>query len=416
MPIIGDITLPGDKSISHRALMCGALAEGISKIENLSTGQDVESTRLCLLDCGIQSTKTNNSVILTGNTFINPENPLDCGNSGTTVRLLSGLLAGKNISATFIGDESLSSRPMGRVLEPLQKMGVNVKSTKEKLPLTLRTSLNDIIGIQYCPPKASAQVKSCVLFAGLGANSPSVVTEKVQTRNHTEVMLAELGAEIIYNDKITIKPLQNSLSPLHITVPGDPSTAAFFSAAAAMIPGSNLIIRNVLANPTRIGFYDVLSKMGGDVQWSNLHSECGETVGDVRVKYSFLHGVSLSKKDIPNLIDELPILAVLATQADSPTTVTGAEELRVKESDRIHAICSNLNAMGAKVIEKKDGFIIDTPNILHNTSICTYHDHRIAMSFTIAGLNAGRYNTLDNEGCINISFPEFNSVLKKLVK
>ncbi len=415
MPIRGNITLPGDKSISHRALMCGALANGKSVIKNISTGQDVESTRTCLSECGIYSKKENNIVEIVGNTFRNPENKLDCGNSGTTIRLLSGLLAGKKISSTFTGDHSLSSRPMGRIIEPLEKMGLQIISQNGKLPLSI-TSTNALHGIRYNPPKASAQVKSCVLFAGLGANAPVVIEEPIQTRDHSEIMLKELGVDIACGKDIILNPQSNPLMPFNMCVPGDPSSAAFFSAASAMIPDSDLTINNVLANPTRIGFYDVLTKMGGKVEWSNLRTECGEKVGDVRVQYSLLNGVSIGKKDIPRIIDELPILAILATQADSPTTVEGAEELRVKESDRIHAICTNLKAMSAKVIEKKDGFIIDTPNILHNTNIKTYHDHRIAMAFTVAGLNAGRYNSLDNEDCINISFPEFNSVLKSILK
>ena len=414
MPITGTISLPGDKSISHRSLMFAALTDGECVVHNISTGEDVESTRNCLEKCGIKSKKDGNTVIITGGTFKTPEKPLNCGNSGTTVRLLLGLLAGQGISATYIGDNSLSKRPMGRVIKPLESMGVNIKSIDGKIPLK-QTVPTSITNIDYYLPIASAQVKSCVLLAALGANVSSVVRENIKTRDHTEIMLKELGASIKGEMEIEIQPLSNSLSTFEMTVPGDPSSAAFFATAAASSPNSHLTIKNVLANPSRIGFFNMLEKMGGGVEWENMRRECGELVGDVQIWYEPLNGINITAENVPAVIDELPILAVLAAQADGPTIIEGAEELRVKECDRIHAVCHNLKAMGVKVIEKRDGFIIDTPNILQSTSIKTYGDHRIAMAFTIAGLNAGNYNVLDNAECINISFPEFNSVLQDII-
>ena len=415
MPIRGSINLPGDKSISHRALMLSALTKGECIIHNLSTGKDVESTRNCLSSCGIKSRKENRAMYVSGSKLQNPSSPLDCGNSGTTARLISGLLSGQGIAAQFMGDASLSVRPMGRIIFPLTEMGAEISSADGKLPLSISSrSLN---GIEYTLPVASAQVKSSIIFAALGATGKTKIIEPVKTRDHSEIMLKSLGAEIsVVKNKILVSPLKDKLNSFELTVPGDPSSAAFFAAAAAMIPNSDLTIRNISANPTRIGFFHVLEKMGGGVIWKNIHKECGELVGDVQIYYEPLHGISISEDMIPSLIDELPIIAVLATTTESPTIVEGAEELRVKETDRIHAICKNLSGMGVDVIEKKDGFVIDAPNILQSTSIQSFGDHRIAMAFTIAGLNAGSYNKIDDMDCVNISFPEFSETLKSIVK
>ncbi len=415
MPVRGIIQLPGDKSISHRALMLAALSDGECIIHNLSTGEDVESTRNCLLDCGIVSRKKNGIVYVSGGEFRNPDLPLNCGNSGTTTRLISGLLSGQGIRAELIGDESLSSRPMNRIISPLTDMGAKIFSKDGMLPLSiLDMQLN---GIEYTLPIASAQVKSSMILAALGAKGDSKIIEPVKTRDHLEIMLQNLGAEIAVNEnEILISPLNRKLKSFELNVPGDPSSAAFFAAATAMIPNSDLTIKNISANPTRIGFFDALTKMGGDVVWENLHQECGELVGDVHIYYQPLYGISINKNDIPAIIDELPILAVLASTADGPTIIEGAEELRVKETDRIHAICTNLLAMGVNVVEKKDGFIFDAPNILQSASIKSFGDHRIAMAFTIAGLNAGSYNQIDDMDCVNISFPEFSDTLKSVLK
>jgi 3-phosphoshikimate 1-carboxyvinyltransferase len=325
---------------------------------------------------------------------------------------MAGLLAGKGVKAKFTGDKSLSERPMNRIIEPLKKMGISIESENGYLPLLLTPG--NINGIIYTPQAASAQVKSCIILAGLGAFGETKVQEKIKTRDHTEIMLRELGAEIKSEDVISIQPLKKPLVEFEITIPGDPSSAAFFAAATAMIPNSDLTITKVLANPTRIGFFSVLEDMGADIEWDNMRKEGGEWVGDVHIFCQQLNGLHIMKDLIPTVIDEIPIIAVLATQADSPTVIEGAAELRVKESDRIKAICQNLQSMGAEIIEKKDGFIINPINKLHHTNIETFGDHRIAMAFTIAGLLPLEKNTLDDENCINISFPEFSDILSQI--
>ena len=412
MRISGEISLPGDKSISHRSLMFASLTNGECIIHNISTGEDVESTRKCLAQCGIESRKEGNIVYIKGGEFSNPKLPLDCGNSGTTIRLLAGLVAGQGVTAEFIGDDSLSKRPMSRIIDPLSEMGLEIESINGYLPLKITP--RTIKGISFVPPVASAQVKSCVMLAGLGAIGQTLIDENVKTRDHSEIILKELGAPISSNGTISINPLSKPLAPFEITVPGDPSSAAFFAASAALIPNSSITIKNVLANPTRIGFFQVLKKMGGGVEWQNMRKEFGESIGDLHVFWAPLNGIDITSEMVPSVIDELPIIAVLSTQADSPTTVFGAEELRVKECDRIKAVCENLSAMGGEVIEKKDGFIINQSNTLFDTNIKTYSDHRIAMAFTIAGLLTPQRNKLDDEDCINISFPEFNEILTQV--
>jgi len=413
MKISGNINFPGDKSISHRALMFASLTDGECIINNISTGEDVETTRKCLGQCGIVSQKSGNKVQITGGAFSSPELPLDCGNSGTSIRLLAGLLSGKGIAAKFIGDTSLSNRPMNRIIEPLNEMGVEIESKNGYLPLTIKPNM--MKGFAFSPLVASAQVKSCIMLAGLGSDGETIINEKIKTRDHSEIILKELGAPISSNGSIIVRYLEQPLQPFNIMVPGDPSSAAFFAAAAAIIPNSSIIMTNVLANSTRVGFFDVLKKMGGGVEWKNMHKECGELVGDLHVYWAPLNGIDITEEMVPSVIDELPIIAILATQADGPTSVSGAEELRVKECDRIKAVCENLLAMGGAIIEKKDGFIIDQSNTLHDTNIITYGDHRIAMSFTIAGLLTEGRNKLDDEACMKISFPEFHKVLTKVM-
>ena len=414
MRINGEINLPGDKSISHRSLMFASLTDGECIIHNISTGEDVESTRKCLAQCGIESHKEGSTVCINGGVFSDPSEPLDCGNSGTTIRLLAGLLAGQRIRAEFIGDESLTKRPMNRIIVPLSEMGVEIESNNGSLPLKIKPV--KVNGISFIPPIASAQVKSCVILAALGAEGETVIEEKIKTRDHSEIMLTELGAPLSFNCNVKVHRLESFLRPFEITVPGDPSSAAFFAAAAALIPNSSITIKNVLANPTRMGFFQVLQKMGTGVEWQNMRQEWGEWVGDVHIYSQPLNGIDITSEMVPSVIDEIPIIAILATQADSPSTVSGAEELRVKECDRIKAVCENLSAMGGEVIEKKDGFIINQSDSLFNTNIKTYGDHRIAMSFTIAGLLTPERNKLDDENCINISFPEFNSILQQVCR
>jgi len=404
----------GDKSISHRALMLAALCNGESCISNLSTGTDVQSTRKCLEACGIEIREDGHDVIVKGGTFSDPSEPLNCGNSGTTTRLLLGLLAGQGINAKFVGDDSLSSRPMNRILDPLSQMGLKSESNAGKLPITIYKS--DLSGIQYKSPVASAQVKSAVILAGLGASGKTFVTEPTLSRNHTEKMLAGLGADISVNElTTTISKLISPLSPFELSVPGDPSTAAFFAAAAVLVPNSEIILNRVLANPTRTGFFAALEKMGAGMECLKQWNETGERSGNLRIYHQPLRAILIDGKDVPRLIDEIPILAILATQSEGITKVRGAAELRVKECDRIHAICVNLDRMGVEIKEKDDGFVLKGPIKLKGAKIKTFDDHRIAMAFTIAGLIADGPVILDNPNCVKISFPEFSEYLNKVV-
>ena len=416
MKIQGQIDLPGDKSISHRALMIASLSTKTSTIKNLASGKDVESTEDCLKKCNISiSGNTNIEKIITGYTFQDPKSELDCGNSGTTIRLLSGLLASRNIKATLIGDESLSKRPMGRIIRPLLKMNLSIIAKNNKTPIKIEKS--DIKSIDHHSDISSAQVKSAVLFAGLGATNKTTYQEPFLSRDHTEIMLKSVGANIeIYDNKISIENMSQPLFPLNMRVPADPSTAAFFAGAVSILPQSEITLKNLLTNPTRFEFFNVIKLMGVDVDVLSKNFEGGESVSDISIKNKRLKSISIEKSKIPSLIDEIPILAIIATQAEGKTIIRGAEELRVKESDRIESIIFNLRNMGAIVEEFNDGFSIEGPTKLNGTGIRTFGDHRIAMAFTIAGLVADGETKLDNYKCIDISFPEFFATLKDIIK
>ena len=416
MKIQGQIDLPGDKSISHRALMIASLSTKTSTIKNLASGKDVESTEDCLKKCNISiSGNTNIEKIITGYTFQDPKSELDCGNSGTTIRLLSGLLASRNIKATLIGDESLSKRPMGRIIRPLLKMNLSIIAKNNKTPIKIEKS--DIKSIDHHSDISSAQVKSAVLFAGLGATNKTTYQEPFLSRDHTEIMLKSVGANIeIYDNKISIENMSQPLFPLNMRVPADPSTAAFFAGAVSILPQSEITLKNLLTNPTRFEFFNVIKLMGVDVDVLSKNFEGGESVSDIYIKNKRLKSISIEKSKIPSLIDEIPILAIIATQAEGKTIIRGAEELRVKESDRIESIIFNLRNMGAIVEEFNDGFSIEGPSKLNGTTIRTFGDHRIAMAFTIAGLVADGETKLDNYKCIDISFPEFFATLKDIIK
>jgi len=416
VPVRGILTLPGDKSISHRALMISSLIDGKNYIKNLSTSNDVKKTLNCLNALGVRSCYENDILVVEGNTLGKPNKDLDCGNSGTTMRLLAGLIGGLNIPAKLTGDQSLSKRPMYRIINPLQDMQVNITCNKNNPPIIIKKT-NNLINLSYNQEVASAQVKSSLLLCGLSANRRIIIHEEIKTRNHTEIMLKHLGANInTHNGKITLNPLNQKLNNLEVEIPGDISSASFFIGAACMIPNSDLIIKDVLVNDSRIGFIKALQKMGAGIEINNKRMRNGEPIGDIGVFYKPLHAINLDKDTIPYIIDELPILAVVATQAEGATIIAGAEELRYKESDRIHTLCSNLKAMGVTVIEKKDGFIIEGPAILSNANIKSYDDHRIAMAFIIAGISSGNYNTIDNIECINSSFPEFIDTLKTIIR
>jgi len=413
MGIKGEITFPGDKSISHRALMFAALAEGESRISNLSTGVDVQSTRKCLESCGIEIRNDRNYVIVKGRKFSDPTEPLDCGNSGTTTRLLLGLLAGQGINATFVGDKSLSVRPMNRILEPLFQMGLKCESHDGKLPITIKNS--DLNGIQYESRVASAQVKSAILLAGLGASGKTSVKEPILSRDHTEKMINGLGVDILIKGlTATVSNLSTPFSSFQFSIPGDPSTAAFFAASAALVPNSEIVLNRVLANPTRIGFFVALEKMGVGMEFLDQWDEAGEQIGNLKIFHQALNNTPITIDNIPGLIDEIPIIAILATQAEGKMEIRGAEELRIKECDRIHAICKNLKKIGADIQELDDGFIINGPTPLYGAKIETFHDHRIAMAFAIAELVAHGKMVLDHPECASISYPEFYDELERM--
>ena len=414
MKINGSITFPGDKSISHRAIIFASLCNGKSIIKNLSDGKDVQSTIKCLQQCGIKIEQHKNiGTIVYGSELKDPKEKLNCGNSGTTTRLLIGLLAGKGINATFIGDKSLSKRPMNRVLIPLKKMGLNYNSNNGKLPVKIYKSI--LSNESHVLEISSAQIKSAILLASLNSKGVTLISEPNKSRDHTEILLKYFGSNIsLKNRKITFEKVYERFKPFNIKIPGDPSSASFFGAAAAILPNSKLHLKSILLNPTRIGFFEILSTMGAKVSIKKKSTILGEVIGDITIQYFQLRPINISKSEIPTVIDEIPILALIATQAKGRTVVSGANELRYKECDRIHAICTNLKNMGANITEKDDGFIIIGPTKLKATSIKTYDDHRIAMSFTIANLLLDKQNKLDNLDCVSISYPNFYKILNSI--
>ena len=418
MALLGEITLPGDKSISHRALMFSALGDGVSRLENLNPGADVRTTQTALINCGVQIEEKAGVVYVQGGglrPFKQPELALNCGNSGTTSRLMMGLLAAHPIHVQFTGDLSLSKRPMDRIIRPLQQMGANLSATQLKfLPLML--SGRDLWALDYQLPYASAQVKSAILLAGLHAKGDTTVKSPAFSRDHTEQMLKAMGAKIkVKGRAVTVSKLTKPLKAIDLLVPGDFSAAAFFIAAALLVPKSDLIIRKVGVNPTRLAFLHAVQEMGGDITIANREVHHGEAIADIQIRSSKLQGIHIYPEQIANLIDELPLIAMLATQATGETVVVGAEELRVKESDRITAMVTNLGAWGAKIFERHDGFAVEGPTPLLGGEVITFDDHRIAMSMGIAGLISKEPPRFDNPGCVDISYPGFFDELRVLM-
>lgn len=406
----GSVTIPSDKSISHRSVMFSSLAKGKSIINNFSNGADCISTMNLFKSLGVNITRTGEkSLEVISDGILKPlQEKLDCGNSGTTMRLCSGILAGQNFNSILYGDESLSKRPMKRVITPLELMGGVIISNDGKAPLKIKGSrLN---GIEYHSPIASAQVKSCVLLAGLHASGKTTVIEPYVSRNHTELMLKYMGANIVTeNNKTTIQ--KSELEPKVIDVAGDISSASYFIVAGLIIPNSDIIIKNTGLNPTRTGIIDVVKRMGGDIEILDKKIVSGEVVGDIRVKYSQLKGCNISGDDIPRLIDELPVIALLATQADGTTVVSDAQDLRKKESDRITTITNGLNSLGANIQEKEDGFIINGKTTLKgDAELEVFHDHRLAMTYYVAGLICEKEILIKEFEWVNISFPEFEEL------
>ncbi|MCF7807377.1 MAG: 3-phosphoshikimate 1-carboxyvinyltransferase [Candidatus Marinimicrobia bacterium] len=417
MALKGEIKLPGDKSISHRALMLNALGDGQSRISNLNPGADVQTTRDVLVTCGIQIEQKHKALYVQGGglrPFSQPEHALDCGNSGTTTRLMMGLLAAHPIHVRFEGDQSLSNRPMDRVFRPLQQMGANVSARDGRL-LPVMLSGRDLWALDYTLPFASAQVKSAILLAGLHAKGETAVHSPAYSRDHTEQMLKAMGADITVNGRhVTIKPLTRPLHSSDMEIPGDFSAAAFFITAGLIVPDSDIILRKVGVNPSRTAFLTVLEKMGADITVANQLDVNGEAVADLRIRSSALKGIVVPLEYIANMIDELPLLALLATQAEGETEVRGAEELRVKESDRIKAIVENMANWGATIFEREDGFSIEGPTQLEGGKVTTFADHRIAMTMSVGGLIASKPAVLDDARCMDISHPGFLDELRGL--
>ncbi len=424
IPLRGEITVPGDKSISHRAVMFGSLAQGKTRITNFLNGADCLSTISCFQNMGIDISVTPGEVIVNGKGLHGLSAPLkgtlDTGNSGTTTRLISGILAGQNFSSRLSGDASLNSRPMKRVIDPLTQMGADIRSEDDNgcCPLLIRPAR--LHGIAYNSPVASAQVKSSVLLAGLYAEGETKVTEPVLSRDHTERMLRQFGAQVSsvgVTASITPEP---TLLSQDIQVPGDISSATYFIAAALLVPGSEVLIKNVGINETRAGILKVVSDMGGKIELKNARNlekdAPGEPVADLLVKYSPLKGTIVEGALIPTLIDEIPMIAVMAAMAEGTTIIRDAAELKVKETNRIDTVTKNLRKMGADITPTDDGMIIKGTGHLKGADLDSYLDHRIAMSFAVASMIADGETKIKDRECVNISYPSFYEDLYSLCR
>lgn len=418
----GTVTVPGDKSISHRAVMFGAIAKGTTKITNFLPGADCLATIECFRRMGIVITREGTSVTVHGRGLHGlsaPDTPLDVGNSGTTTRLISGILSGQPFETVLSGDASLNSRPMGRIMKPLSQMGASITSINENNCAPLKIRPGQLHGIHYDSPVSSAQVKSSVLLAGLYADGETSVTEPALSRDHTERMLSAFGANIrseVHSDgtaTAVIRPCKE-LYGQTVTVPGDISSAAYFIAAGLLVPDSEILIRNTGINPTRSGILTVCRQMGADITYLNETAD-GEPTADLLVRTSRLHGTVIEGSIIPTLIDEIPIIAVLAAAAEGTTIIRDAAELKVKETDRIATVTAGLRAMGADVIPTDDGMIINGGRALHGAAIESCLDHRLAMAFAIAGLIADGTTEIKDSECVDVSYPAFFETLEDLL-
>ena len=420
-PLTGRIRVPGDKSISHRSLMFGALAVGRTRISGLLEGEDVLATAAALRAMGVHIERDGDEWVVHGvgvGGLLQPDRALDMGNSGTSTRLLMGVIASHGITATFTGDASLSKRPMNRVIDPLSTMGASfTPSPGGTLPLTME-GMQPAVPITYRLPVASAQVKSAVLLAGLNTPGTTTVIEPVPTRDHTERMLRGFGAELTVEEADGERAIRihgpAELRPCDIAVPGDPSSAAFFAVAASVVPGSDLVIENVGLNPTRDGIFRALELMGADIEKLDEREVGGEPVADLHVKHSRLRGIEVDPAIAPSMIDEFPILFVAAAMAEGTTTTSGLEELRVKESDRLSAMATALQEVGVTLEETDDGLIIEGSHgepLPGGGTIATHLDHRIAMSMAIAGLVSRKGVEIDSTEPIATSFPNFAALL-----
>lgn len=412
----GEITVPGDKSISHRAVMFGSLAKGTTRITHFLEGADCLSTISCFRKMGIDIENNNGEILVHGKGLrglSSPTDILDVGNSGTTTRLISGILAGQNFVSELTGDDSIQSRPMKRIMTPLLSMGADITSIKGNNCVPLRIAGHPLKAIHYDSPVASAQVKSCVLLAGMYSDGVTSVTEPVLSRNHTEIMLNYFGAQVTSEGTTASIVPEPSLHAREITVPGDISSAAYFIAAGLLVPGSEILLKNVGINPTRDGLLRVCKDMGADITMLNVNMD-GEPTADLLVRTSSLHGTTVGGEIIPTLIDEIPMIAVMAAFAEGTTIIKDAKELKVKESDRILVMAKNLSRMGADITPTDDGMIIHGGKPLHGAGIDSYLDHRVAMSFAIAGLLCDGPLSIKGGDCVKISYPEFYEDLYRL--
>ena len=413
--ISGSLSLPGDKSISHRYALIGAIAEGDTSIANYSTGADCHSTLGCVRALGIEVEGAGTEFVIRGKGLDGlraPAGDLDAGNSGSTIRMLSGILAGQPFASRIFGDESLSRRPMQRVMKPLAQMGARIDARDGQFP-PLRIEGGSLRAIDYTLPVPSAQVKTCVLFAGLYADGSTTVTEPIRSRDHTEIALREFGADIaVERRKITIAG-RPRLEGRELVVPSDLSSAAFFLVAALLVPGSHLSIHGVGLNPTRSALLDFLVGMGARIRVPNLESQNGELIGDLEVEYSELQGGTIDGGLTAALIDEIPVLAVLGAATEEGLTVRDAGELRIKETDRIHTVVENLRLMGVEAEELPDGMMIPGRQKLHAAELDSFGDHRIAMAFAVAALRADGESVIEGADAASVSFPEFWDTLER---
>lgn len=418
----GEVTIPGDKSISHRSIMLGSIALGTTEITHFLEGADCLSTIDCFRKMGVEIERKPSSILVHGKGLRGltaPASTLNVGNSGTTTRLISGILSGQNFATTLSGDDSLNSRPMKRIMTPLNTMGAHIRSLNDNGCAPLHIRPGALHGIHYQSPVASAQVKSAVLLAGLYADSPTSVTEPALSRNHTELMLQGFGAYVatdLHTDGTATAHVEpcKELYGQQICVPGDISSAAYFIAAALLVPGSELLVKNVGTNFTRAGFLKVCKAMGADIETVSQTIEGGESRADLLVRYSHLKGTVIEGDIIPTLIDEIPMIAIMAAFADGQTVIRDAAELKVKETNRIDTVTAGLKAMGADITPTDDGMIIEGTGHLNGASIQSYLDHRIAMAFSVAGLASDGETQIVDSQCVDVSYPEFYATLNSL--
>ena len=416
-PLHGELTIPGDKSISHRSVMFASLAKGTSHIKGFLPGADCLSTIHCFRQMGIEIYQEESIVTVTGQGMRGlkkPKSILDCGNSGTTTRLISGILAGQNFTSTLTGDESIQKRPMKRIILPLTQMGASIASLRDNGCAPLQITGRPLHGITYHSPVASAQVKSAILLAGLYAEGETSVIEPSVSRNHTEIMLKAFGADVSCHDTTASVHHTDELFASNIEVPGDISSAAYFIVAALMIPNSDIILHNVGINPTRDGLLRAIEMMGGKIEILSIKNEDTEAIADLHIKSQNLHGATFGGDIIPAMIDEIPALAALACFAEGETIIKDAEELKVKESNRIKVMVEELSKMGAQIEETEDGMIIHGKHPLHSAQIDSHKDHRIAMTFSILSRAIGQDLPIIDKDCVKISYPNFYEHLHSL--